>query len=561
MSDPLQQALRCLESGDPAGAAEYASHALDKASENAGAWHLRGFALLLSGNPADALQALDRAAEIDPARPDLHRHRADAHQADGRPAEAIALYRTALAHGDQAGDLFFNLARAQVALKDYVDAEKNFRRAASLNPDDAEALNGIGLACLALDRPADALPALEQALEINPGLTDAAIKRASALRQTGRLDAAAAGFRDVLSRVPDSHAAEVGLAECMIQGGDLAEAARHFQRAIDLQPDAADIRYQLGQVLMMTGNYAQGWPAFAHRFAAHGAYAAKRPFNPPQWDGSALEGRRLLLWGEQGVGDEILFGSMLPALANQRGRIVVECDSRFVPLFGRSFPAMEFVGRENPPAAELQETDFDFQCAVGDLGGFFRNGLSDFPAKGGFLRPDPALTAALHDRYRGLADGRRVIGISWRSKADRLGLVKSTRLVDWGPLLKRSDILFVDLQYGNTRSERDEATDAHGGSLLHDDTVDPLADLDAFAAQVGALDGVITTSNATAHFAGGLGVETQLLLQSNIWDLPWYWSQKVDRVPWYPSIRILRQEPAERWPSVVARASSALASH
>ncbi|MEX2643487.1 MAG: tetratricopeptide repeat protein, partial [Acetobacterales bacterium] len=389
------------------------------------------------------------------------------------------------------------------------------------------------------------------------GFLEALAARARALRAAGRPADAMAAFAAVLDRRPDFAPAHVEIAECLLQQGDLRGAAGRYERALALRPDNARTRFHLGQALVLLGEYGRGWDELEWRFAA-GAHAARRPFPQPDWPGPPLAGRGLLLWGEQGVGDEILYATMLPALAGEEGRVTVECDPRFVPLFARSFPAMTFVGKRPEPEPALRGDAFDFQCAVGSLGRFYRRGTGDFPAENAFLVPDPALTARLRDDYRARAGDRTVVGISWRSKKDRLGLVKSSAIGDWGTLLRRRDLFFVNLQYGDCAAELAEAKDTFGAEIHQDPAVDPLADLDGFAAQVAAMGLVVTTSNATVHFAGALGRPCRLLLPANVWDLPWYWGAGGDRSLWYPSVRILRMAKDEGWPGLVARAAAGI---
>lgn len=550
----LQQALGRLRSGDPAGAATLAQSAADTAPGEAAAWHLLGFSLLLSGRHEDALPALERAEALDPSQPDLDRHLADALQASGRLQEAVARYRRVVAANPADADARFNLGRALASLGDAAGAEACYRAILESAPNDAGALTGLSSACLAQERAGEALDAAESALAAQPEFVEAHAARARALRALGRAADAAEAFGAVLARRPDFAPAEIEAAECLLQAGRMPDAVPHYERAIALRPEDARARFHLGQVRVLLGDYTRGWQDMEWRFDAD-AYAARRPFPQPDWPGPPLAGRSLLLWGEQGVGDEILYATMLPALAGEDGRVTVECDPRFVPLFGRSFPGMAFVGKQTPPATELASGTFDHQCAVGSLGRYLRRSEEDFPAENAFLVPDPDRVAALRERYRSVAEGRAVVGVSWRSKKDRLGLVKSSEITDWGALLRRPDLFFVNLQYGDCAAELAAAMKAFGAEVHQDHTVDPLADLDGFAAQVAATDLVVTTSNATVHFAGALGLKTWLLLPGNVWDLPWYWGAGDHRSLWYPSVRILRMGADEGWPALVARAA------
>lgn len=177
----------------------------------------------------------------------------------------------------------------------------------------------------------------------------------------------------------------------------------------------------------------------------------------------------------------------------------------------------------------------------------------------GFLRADPAAVADYRQRLAAQAQGRPCIGLSWRSGNARYGAQKSLRLSDLTPLLRRQDLFWVDLQYGDTSAERDELSD-RGFSLWRDPAVDPLADLDAAAAQYAGLDLVITASNTAAHLAGALGLPTWLLLPAPGYGLLWYWQLDRADSPIYPALQCFRQARSETgWGGTVGRAEAALA--
>lgn len=172
---------------------------------------------------------------------------------------------------------------------------------------------------------------------------------------------------------------------------------------------------------------------------------------------------------------------------------------------------------------------------------------------------DSAATATQRARLDGLAGGRPRVGIAWRSANATYGRQKSLRLDDLAPLLSGRSIFWVDLQYGDTAAERAVLAAAHGVELWHDDAVDPLADLDAAAAQIAALDLVITISNTAVHLAGALGVPTWLFLPAPGYGLLWYWQLGRADSPFYPSLRGFRQrDAAAGWAAVIDEVGLAL---
>ncbi|MGE0719859.1 MAG: hypothetical protein AB7P02_30725, partial [Alphaproteobacteria bacterium] len=272
----------------------------------------------------------------------------------------------------------------------------------------------------------------------------------------------------------------------------------------------------------------------------------------PEWDGGAVDGR-LLIWSDQALGVELLACGLLEAAAARAGSAVVECDPRMVPLLRRSVPGITAVSRGPAPSARAAATA---HVPMTGLPRLLRRSAGSFPAHRGYLRADPARTAALRARYRAAGDGP-LVGLSWRSANPIVGARKSLGLPAWAPILANPSATFVSLQYGADAAEAASA----GPAVLHDPEINALADLDGFAAQVAAMDLVVTISNSTAHFAGALGKPCWLLLPAGN-ALLWCWYLcHGDRCPWYPSIRVFPWERDGGWTGTVMRAAEALRQH
>ena len=191
---------------------------------------------------------------------------------------------------------------------------------------------------------------------------------------------------------------------------------------------------------------------------------------------------------------------------------------------------------------------------MGDLGFWLRPERDGFPSRKNYLRADVKRRDILRTSY---LDGSEsiLIGLSWFSRNPEMGWEKSIDLKDWLPLLEVPGVTFVDLQYGDTFAQRETLQKQTGIEIIHDETVDQLADLDAFAAQVAAMDMVVSISNTTAHMAGALGVPTWVLLS----EVPlWRWFQDRTDSPWYPSVQLFRQRRSGGWPEVMGEVAAAL---
>ena len=271
-----------------------------------------------------------------------------------------------------------------------------------------------------------------------------------------------------------------------------------------------------------------------------------RDYQAPLWDGGALDGP-LVVWGEQGLGDQILYASMIPDLKARVPSTVLEVPKRLVSLFARSFPGID----GDPDARTLcmpVRTRRIFRsarsgCICEPHGTIFRK------RRAASSKPILSRRAALRKRLK--TDDRLIVGLSWRSANKTLEKAKSAGLHAFEPLLKLPNCRFVDLQYGDTSAERAAVARDIGVDIEHLDDIDNFNDIDGLAALITACDFVVTVSNTTAHLAGALGKETYVLVpfgQARMW----YWFHDRADNPFYPDIKIRRQAKTHDWASLMA---------
>ena len=228
---------------------------------------------------------------------------------------------------------------------------------------------------------------------------------------------------------------------------------------------------------------------------------------------------------------------------------------RFFALFSRSFPEATILpeGEGDDPA--VLNTAPDLQCPMGALGHHLRPNMEAFPTRASYLRADPDLITRLRTRYAPTNGGPR-IGISWRSGNRNNGTERSVPLSAWKPALERAGGQIVSLQYGEVGREVAAFREAADVDVVMDGEVDPTKDLDAFAAQIAAVDLVISVDNTTVHFAGALGIPTHVLLPLAS---DWRWFQDRSDSPWYPSIKLHRQNRPRDWTQTLAALTRELA--
>lgn len=473
----------------------------------------------------------------------------------GSLAAGLLLIARSLELAPDTAATWANLGRLLRGAGRFTEAADAYRRATRLEPGFAKAWLGLGHALRKLERLVEALAAYDRALALKPDDADISIFRGLVLERQGRLDEAAAACRSAIALQPANAGAHNNLGNALKGLGRTADAEAAYRQAIALQPDYADAHANLGYLLLLHERFAEGWPELDWRRWARQLRAASNPVKAPLWNGGRIGGT-LLLRGEQGVGEEILCASLIPEAQARAPRVLLECDARLIPLFTRSLPQLDCVARAEPPDPRLLAADVAAQDLLGSLPRWLRRRVKGLLPGPPYLVADAARAAALRARYQALGPGK-LVGIAWRSVNPRFGHAKALPLADWAPILATPGVTFIDLQYGDTAAERREIAQALGVNIQHDETIDQLADLDAFAAQIAALDLVVSVSNTTVHLAGALGKPSWMLLSSGP-GLLWYWFLGREHSPWYASLRLFRQPAPGAWPPVIERVAAEL---
>ncbi|MEA1652276.1 tetratricopeptide repeat protein [Nitrospirillum sp. BR 11164] len=530
-----------------------------------------GNALKDLGRLDEAVTHYERAIALKPDYANAHNSLGYARQAQGRLNDAAGHYRRALALNPRLILAQVNLGKALMALGDLAGAEAALRQALALDAGHADALNNLGAVLQAQGRMDEATACLRQAAALAPDDADAHLnlarvlasdllvrdpgllrqalshaERALALRpghgatldalgtilqRVGRLTEAERHFRAALAATPDDAEIIHNLATTVQALARQDEAEALYRQALALDPDHADARYCLGTTRLAAGDLASGWADYEARWRGRQLAPFWRPFPVPQWRGGSLAGKRLLVWGEQGLGDEILFASLLPDLhrrvAAEGGQLVVECAPRLVGLIGRALPGVVVRAPTSAPGAPTL-TDMDLHLPMGGLPGLLRPRLADWHGGAPFLAPRADLAALWRGRLDKLGPGLRV-GISWRSgirRGDRDGAY--TTLADYAPVLTLPGIIPVTLQYSAPEEELRPVEQALGLTLHRWPDLDLREDIEGVAALTAALDLVITAPTAVGELAGALGVPCWRLGTDHDWSMlgagarPWF---------------------------------------
>ncbi len=510
----------------------------------------------------------------------------------GELARAVDTFTSMAEAFPQDARAFYNLGHCLARVERRAEAKAAFATAARLQPDNTEfqiALADLDEAC---GDPADAIAILERVLQREPNSIDVHDRLPGLLVKAGRPQEAVAAY-DVAIRV--AHAAGdvqrrsarmAGLGDAYRALGDWGQAISSYEHALlgvapspevlsniaelmaerewmaaagvlaedasRLRPD--DHRYMHNRAMfeLKRGHLASGWEKYEARIKANNAPDTRAE---PRWAGQDLSGRRILIWPEQGLGDQILYCGLLPDLVLRAREVVVEVEPRLVGVLTRSFPRARIFAGTGDGSTAIPGS-IDFQIPMGSLPRILRREFRQFPRRGAYLKPDAERAVALRRRYEEKAAGRRIVGLSWRSRNAQFGAAKSLDLKDLTEVLRTPGVMFVNLQYGDCAEEIAWAKQELGVDIFVDTDINAVDDVDEFFAQVAAMDLVVSTSNTTVHVGGALDVPTWLMLPRGGGSL-WYWFMDRNDSPWYPSVRLFRQpegNDAPPWPQEVAKA-------
>jgi tetratricopeptide (TPR) repeat protein len=586
MNSPwLQRGLELVAAGDGAGiAVMLGADGADPADRE----QLAGEHARAGGDPERAVAHFSAALALRPKSVSALCGLGSALQAMGQLSAAADGFRRAAELAPDCVDALIGQGECSLELGEYDDARDCFEIAAAHAPDSVRARCGIGRLLRLSGDAAGSVRALQDALRLSGNGADLQFELGLSLNQAGDVEGAVGAYQNALVADPQHLGALVNLGLVhLTQLGEplraqqLFEAARaahphsvaaqanyglalqeqarfdlaleHYERCVRDYPLAVEYRWNRALAYLYQGDFARGWPDYELRHT-RGGRDVRRDFGLPEWAGDDPERHQILVYGEQGVGDEIMFASCLPELARNAAKVVLECDRRLAAIFARSFPGVQIHGaaREDSRDWLRQHPGLDRQIAIGSLPRVMRRRGEDFPAHAGYLSADPAGLAGWQRRLGGVDSLK--IGVSWRggTRKTRAGL-RSLELPDCLPWAENRRIRFVCLQRGDCG---DEMAEARAAGLDLQWWPEALNDIDETAALIAALDIVITVDNTVAHLAGALGRPCWTLL-AQVPD--WRYGLHAQSMPWYPSLRLFRQARSREWAPVVAAVARELA--
>ncbi len=494
-----------LDLDEVAQAIEYFRRALKLKADWPVALYSLGNALRDAGQGEEAIGVFKRAVALQPNYIDAHLALGDVLSAGGALAEALAVYQLALDIEPRSSEVFFNM----------------------------------GNVLRALGRPEDAVDAYRQALAITPDLTVIQSHLNSVLSALGQAQESGINDASVEEHEPLHATALSNLGNAALAAGQIEKAIAHFDRALLFKPADVEILHNKSIALLLDGQLAQGWPLYENRPAAQSG--ASDAYGCPRWQGQDLNGKRILLVKEQGLGNQIQFLRYVPLLAAMGAEVDVLLD-----------PSLQRIAANVPGVARVldklpAQPGYDYWSFLMSVPHRLETQFDSVPNKVPYLAAQPDDVAAWGKDIDDFAQGRRRVGLVWAgSNTHSNNRNRSIPLQVLAPLAQVAGIALIVLQQ-----------DAIPEALAHvfRNTAVLLAgeqckDFSDTAAAIMNLDLVISVDTATAHLAGALGRPVWTLLPCN---RDWRWLLERDDSPWYPSMRLYRQQEYGQWDEVIAR--------
>lgn len=525
--------------------------------ENTAALNEIGILLASRGEMDPAIQALETAIRIDPTFEKAYRNLYVTLYTGGRYEEAAQVAKHAIEHIDSEYRWNFRTDLILCLWKSLaVDEAKAMAETliGELDPPASpmhkeillHALTNYGVVLMEMEDPDAAEVQFLKVISLAPEKVEPYVNMAKLNVYREDFQSAIRWFEQATAVDPEHAELHNHLAVFLRDAGRPDLALPHHLSAITQSPGNVEMRFYLGITQFALGQLDQAYPNWELRWSRReGGKKSNLPI--PEWSGLPEKGKSLLVYREQGIGDEIIFASCLPDVTAHFERVACVCHSKLKKLFSRSFPEIEFYSREHEFSPQ-DIAQFDWQVPIGTLPNIFRPDVSTFPEQPQLLTPAPLLVEDFRRRLQPLRQ-TVVIGIAWRSGLLTLNRKALYPYLDfWRALFAIPGITWVNLQYGDVDAELTKAQTDFGVSVINFTDVDHFNDLDTSAALMKACDIVIGPDTSTTQIAAAVGTPTLRMYSGCD-----YFCLGTDHYPWFPALNTIPRHFGESWERPIGR--------
>ena len=529
--------------------------------------------------------------------------------------KAISAYRKTIEVKDDFFEAYFNLAKIYQDQGDLEHAQSYYQKSLQINPDLFQACYNMGVVLQAQGKPAEAILAYQQALKLKPDFAEACNNMGAALKAQGKIDLAIECFQKAIELQPANAPAYCNIAKAFHLQGKRTEAAEYYRKALHLKPDYVEAYYGMGNIfldqdnlaemtrwyqkaleftpqdaeafnnlgkifqdqekimeaescfqralrikpdfaeahfnraitLLLAGNYVEGWQEYESRFKMD-KWKNVYPYRleKPRWNGASFAGKRLFVHCEQGSGDTLQFARYLQRVKALGGTVIFETTQPLINIF-QNFPGVDRLVEIS--SHQKSELEFDLYVPLLSLPEIFQTTLETIPAEVPYIFADPHKKETWQNRFNKC---NFKIGIVWAGGSMHIkDNFRSCRLNQFLPLTRIPGVQIYGLQKGPASSQVEEFSNP----ISLDNYGKEFEDFSDTAAMISALDLVVSVDTAVAHLAGAMGKPVWVLLPFHA---DWRWMLNREDSPWYPSMRLFRQNKTGDWDDVFQRVADEL---
>ena len=496
-----------------------------------------------------AIESFNKVLEINPKDATAYFNIGTIFLEKGEFGLAIKNYQKCLAINSNHAEAHDNMGSALKSQGNLTSAIEQFEQAIHLRPNFAQAHYNLGVALQAKGHLSESIKSYKKACEIKPDYFKSYHGIGNALKEQGKVGAAIDSYKQAIKIKPDYADAYNHMGLALMDKGDLEIAMETYKQAIKIDPKNADANINKAFLHLRLLDFEAGWLSYEWRWKMSKDRPQFLSTSKPLWQPSMRQ--RVLLWGEQGLGDEIMFASLILDMHSLSSQLIVQTDRRLVNLFKRSFPNnIDF----RPCDEFVSETEYDAHMPFGSAPLYFRQTIESFKGTSeGWLSACSAKTKALRSELL-WDDSETLIGISWHTTAHQNGA--QNRLIPLNQIaqmLHAPKVRLVSLQYGDFMDEVEKLTTDYGIKVAQVHQIDNMNDIDGLAALISACDRIVSIDNATVHLAGALGKDTKVLLP---YACEWRWGQSSQDSYWYDSVQLYRQIIISDWEHVIKKLSN-----
>jgi tetratricopeptide (TPR) repeat protein len=540
--------------------------------QDAVAFYHMGLVKKIQGLDAEAIDAYGVAVAIKPDYAEAHVNLGKIAIDRGKLDLGERACRQAIEADPKLAQGYVNLGMVLREKKKFDEALEAARKGVELDPGNGAAQSNLGNVYMDLQRYQEALGCFRKAMEFQPSFATSYFNYGNALRLLHVLDKAHESYNKALELEPDRGEFHHNQGLVYQEQGLHETALDKFRLASKLAPNHLGLQFSLARSLWNNGCYEESWDYFDAGLDGD-LRKPNRKFQVPRWRGEDISDKRLLVWREQGVGDEIDFARRFRHVIDAAGECVIEADKRLVPIFQRSFPEAKFLPETLDAKKDWYREDCDLHLPMGNLLQYFPYNQEEldhfnYPADDieaamvcgersknptDYLVPDPERVAAMAERVATLPEGFNV-GICWRSQfSHRDRDIHYTQLEMWESLFRVPGVNFINVHYDPREEEMAKAEKALGVKIHRFTDLDLRNDLETAFALTSQLDMVISTSTSPSRLADAVGTEVWLMMAGG---------REVNQPPegeFGLSHRIIwRRHWTEEWPTLIGRMAKAL---